>query len=360
MPFDKHPDLIVRQEEPFNAEPPAALLCQSFVTPTNLFFVRNHGTVPEIDADEYRLVVDGLVQRPLSLSLDDLRRDFAHVTVTATLECAGNRRLELMEIGEIPDETPWGTQAISNAVWGGVPLREVLLAAGVSTEAAHIAFVGLDAVAQADGGGLGASISLEKAMHPEVLLAYEMNGAPLPPTHGAPLRVIVPGYIGARSVKWLAGISVQDQPSTNYFQARAYKLFPPDATPATADWNNAPMIEKYTLTAVICAPQPDARMAAGTLRLHGYALASAGRHVTRVEISGDGGTSWTEAELTERESPWTWCFWQAALELAPGQHDLVARAWDSGGTTQPEDLASVWNFKGYMNNAWYRVRVDVV
>src|SRR5262245_19743754 len=144
MPFDKHAALIVRQEQPFNGGPPLQLLPQSFVTPPEFFFVRNHGSVPCVDPVSFRLAVGGMVRRPLSLSLEELRHGFAKTSVTATLQCAGNRRSELTAISPTPGETPWGAEAISTGVWGGVPLREVLLAAEVERYAEHAAFTSLD------------------------------------------------------------------------------------------------------------------------------------------------------------------------------------------------------------------------
>src|SRR5262249_28072208 len=157
--------------------------------------------------------------------------------------CAGHRRDELATVEPIPGEIPWGAEAIGNAVWRGVTLREVLLAAGVGPEVQHVAFLGLDAMHK--GGGrvaFGGSISIEKGMSAEVLLAYEMNGQPLPPHHGFPLRVLVPGYIGARSVKWLASIVLQDAPSSNYYQAHAYKVFPSHIQAERADWTQGQML----------------------------------------------------------------------------------------------------------------------
>jgi Oxidoreductase molybdopterin binding domain len=146
------------------------------------------------------------------------------------VQCAGNRRQGLMEAYPIPGEMPWGAGAIGNARWTGVPLREVLLAAGVEEGARHVAFAGLDEIEEGWSPNYGSSIPVEKGMGPEVLLAYEMNDEPLRPEHGFPLRAVVPGYIGARSVKWLSGIALQDAPSDNYFQAQQYKLFPPYVT----------------------------------------------------------------------------------------------------------------------------------
>lgn len=360
MPFDKHPALLVREQQPFNAGPPPALQRQDFVTPSELFFVRNHGTVPAIDPTSYRLTIGGMVGRPLSLSLDELRDRFPSVALTVTLQCAGNRRSELMAVEPIPQEAAWATEAISNAQWRGVPLREVLLAAEFATDATHVAFDSLDEVERHGRRfGFGGSIPLDKALGAEVLLAYEMNGAPLPPTHGFPLRVVTPGYIGARSVKWLAGITLQTEPSDNYFQAHAYKLFPPHIRAATVDWASGLMLGELSISAVISSPLAGATLPAGEVLIQGYALAGGGRRIERVDVSSDGGETWMIAELVAQQPPWAWCFWEARLALAPGAHQLVARAWDSAANTQPEDIRKIWNFKGYMNNAWHRIDVDV-
>jgi sulfite oxidase len=356
---DKSPALIVRAECPFNGGPPLDLLRQSFLTPNNLFFVRNHGDVPLINPHEYRLTVDGRVRRPLSLSLDDLRADFPEVTVVAALQCAGNRRDGLSAIQPVLDELPWESDAIGNAAWTGVPLRDVLHAADVEPGAQHAAFLGLDTVEHgAERFGYGSSIPLDKALQPEVLLAYAMNGAPLPPTHGFPLRVVTPGYIGARSVKWLASITLQSEPSDNYFQSHAYKLFPPQIDAETADWNVGLMLGELSINAVICSPVDGAVLPAGSILVQGYAMAGGGRTVERVDLSIDGGVTWSVAELGEQQ-PWAWRFWAAQLSLPPGPHEIIARAWDSAANTQPEHAHAIWNFKGYMNNAWHRVRVRV-
>lgn len=357
MLFDKHAALIVMSEKPFNTGPPLELLRQTFVTPNNLFFVRNHGSVPEIDPVRYRLSVGGMVKQRLTLSSDDR---FPKVTLIATLQCAGNRRRELTAIGPIPGEIPWDANAIGNAVWGGARLREVLREAGPEAEARDVAFTGLDEV-EKEGrtSGFGGSISLEKAMNPEVLLAYEMNGEPLAPVHGFPLRVVVPGYIGARSVKWLADITVQAGPSTNYFQTHAYKLFPPDVRMETAEWAKGTTLGELPVNAVTCQPQEGETIRGGLVPVRGYALAGGGRRIEWVEVSLDEGLTWVTASLLEENHPWAWRFWEAKLELRPGPSEIVVRAWDSVANTQPEDGRTIWNFKGYMNNSWHRVRVQV-
>jgi sulfite oxidase len=360
-PFDKHPDLIVQENNPFNGGPTLELLRQNFITPTSLFFVRNHAPVPEVDPASYRLTVSGMVSQPLSLSLEDLRAKFPRQQVTAVLQCAGNRRDQLLELGEIPGEVPWSTEAISNGVWEGVALRDILAAAGVQAEARHVAFLGLDQVEKDNGEtfGFGGSIPIDKATTPEVLLAYAMNGETLPPVHGFPLRVVVPGNISARSVKWLANIHVQPEPSDNYYQAHAYKLFPPQTTPETVDWKDGLMLGEMPINSLIWQPLPGETLPAGKVTIRGYALVGGGRHIERVDVSIDGGQHWRTATLEPEESVWAWRFWHLELDLVLGTYEITVRAWDSATNTQPPDASHVWNFKGYMNNAWHRVRVQV-
>jgi len=357
---DADPALTVYKDEPFNAGTPLDVLRRDFTTPHSLFYARNHGSIPTIDPTSYRLTITGDVRTEISLSLDELRRDFPSETVTATLQCAGNRRAELIAIKEIPGESPWTADAIGTAAWTGVPLRAVLDAAGVGKEARHVAFTGLD-TAHLEGHtfNVGGSIPLDKARQPEVLLAYTMNDDPLSPRHGFPLRAIVPGYAGIRSVKWLGEIRVQAEPSDSYTYTHDYKLFPPQVEKEAADWSTGLPIGELSLTSAICTPADGATIAAGRVRVAGYAFAGGGRDVARVDVSADGGTTWTTAGMAPEGSCWTWRFWDCTLDLPEGSHTLVARAYDTAANTQPEDPAPLWNFGGYMNNAWHRVTVQV-
>lgn len=363
MPTAKPAPLFtVYQKDPLNAGTPLQCLRQTFLTPANQFFIRRHGTLPPVDLTTYHLVIKGSVQQPLEFSLAELLTSFPQYTQTATLVCAGNRRSELAAMRPLPGEIPWKADAISTARWRGVRLGDVLRAAGVKAdEARYVAFRGLD---QAKVAGelihFGSSIRLAKALTPEVLLVHEMNEAPLLPEHGFPLRVLVPGYVGVRSVKWLQEITLQSEPSTNHFQAHEYKTFPPTVTAETANWEQGKTLEELALNAVICTPTSGATLQAGSVLVQGYALTGQEAPVERVELSIDRGTTWTTATIREQMDRWAWCFWEASLALPAGEHQISVRAWDTAGRTQPEDVSSLWNFKGYANNAWHRVQVSLV
>lgn len=359
--LEKDPEVFVHQQEPLNVGVPAALVRQTFITPNSLFFVRNHGSIPRVKPDQYRLSISGMVHVNATYSLNELKTLFPSQTVTATLQCAGHRRHELAAVAPIVGEIPWAEEAIGTAVWRGVLLRDVLLSVGVKEQVRHVAFTGCDEV-QREGRvfGFGGSIPIEVARSAAVLLAYEMNGEPLSPEHGAPLRVVVPGYIGARSVKWLANIHLQEEPSTNYFQRCAYRLFPPHIRHESASKAEGTMLGPLPLNSVICFPQPRAILSTGFIRVQGYAISGAGQHVERVELSPDGGSTWIRTTLQRSADDSAWTFWEAVLELSPGTHQLVSRAWNSAGSTQPEHLAQVWNWKGYANNAWHRIEVTVL
>jgi len=353
----KRSEFVVLESNPLNGGPRLDALIETPLTPNALFFVRNHAPAPAIDPAAFRLTVRGLVQRPLSLSLAELRARLPVERVTATLQCAGNRRQELLPYGEIPGELLWGEEAISTAVWEGVSLRGVIAAAGLAEGAAHVEFIGLDRI-EDKATNFGGSIPLDKALAGEVLLADRMNGAPLPLDHGYPLRAVVPGYLGARSVKWLGEIIVRATPSENYYQARAYKLFAGDVSPATVKWEEGMMLGEMPVTSVICSPRTGS-VQQSPVTVAGYALTSGGRRIVRVEVSADQGRTWSSADLQPGDSPWAWTLWRAQLDLPAGEHELAVRAWDSAANTQPAEVQQVWNFKGYYNNAWHRVRCRV-
>jgi sulfite oxidase len=354
-------DLIVHSEVPYNAEPPLVQLRSAFLTAQSDFFVRNHGNIPHITEAGHRLRVDGRIRSPLDLSVAELRDRFPRRSVTAVVQCAGNRRADLQQVRPVLGNL-WAGGAIGNAEWTGIALADLLRAADAEDDPTlHVAFAACDEVELPgeDRFHFGASIPMTKAMSPEVLLAFEMNGEKLAPAHGFPLRAVVPGFAGVRSVKWLTGITVQNRPSDNHMQQRDYKLLPPSMTTETVDWAKGVTIYDMPLNAAICEPTPHAALKAGPATLRGYAIATA-REIMRVDVSADGGQSWRQAELEHRpDTPWSWTFWQAVLDLPEGEHELAVRAWDSAGQTQPSLPNDVWNFKGYLNAAWHRIPVRV-
>lgn len=355
----KSPATRTHSEEPLNVETPPHSLRESFVTPVERFFVRSHGPVPRLEAGGYSLTVSGLIESPQELTLKDLKKRFPRSEITATLHCAGNRRAELMRLHPIPGETAWGIGAIGNARWAGVSLRDLLLEAGVGEDASHVAFTGLDEVALEDGTTpFGGSVPLEKALGGDVLLAYEMNGEPLAAAHGYPLRAVVAGYIGARSVKWLSGIEVRREPSDNHFQARDYRLYPADERPGEPDPAEGEALGDLTINSVICRPAEGELVPNGPIRVAGYALTGGGREVEIVEVSVDGET-WKSADLTRSEATRAWVFWETQVEPGTEKREihLLARARDTSGGVQPASLHQTWNPGGYVNNAYHRINI---
>jgi len=331
---------------------------EGVLTSTDCFFTRSHAATPQVDPRAWRLEIGGLVERPMQLSLDDLSA-YPRSEVPATLVCAGLRRDEYLAIGPLPGELPWGPEPISTGCWSGFVLASVLRQAGVKPEARFVEFVGLDSVERhGHRFGFGGSIDLEKALSPDVLLATELNGAPLPPDHGFPLRALVPGWIGARSVKWLGRITLSAEPSQNYFQTKAYRVQRETNHRDPRDISAGTAMSEVPLNAVILEPTRDQSIAAGPVTVRGWAMGSGGRRVVSVEVSPNAGAEWKPARIAAPGSPWTWSIWEATLDLARGRHMLAVRASDTSGATQPAAVWDTWNVKGYANNAWHRVPVQ--
>lgn len=349
--------MIVRAEQPYNAEPPPSLLASSDITPIDAFYSRNHGPIPDISPAQWQVTVGGLVDRQLTLTYEELTTKFSPYSVVATLACAGNRRAELLKVRPIPGKEPWAHGAISTGEWGGVRLADVLAAAGVHRDDdLHVDFAAPDVAQEARPvQPYGSSIPLSKAMSEEVLLVTEMNGQPLPRVHGGPVRVVVPGYVGARSVKWLTAIMVQRAPSRNYFQALDYRILPPEADVDSTAAGEGISLSTLAVNCDILAPTDGERIPAGELTIKGYGIAGDGRSVERVDVSVDGGMTWRQANLQPARSRWTWRSWSVTVDVTPGPLRVTARAWDDTGALQPESPASLWNPRGYANNAWAQV-----
>jgi len=349
-------DLIVRTADPFNAEPRLLALVADAATPVKHFYVRNHGPIPKVEVNDYKLRIEGMVGSELQLTLAQIKERFLEVSVEATLTCAGNRRQEMSAIKPVGG-VQWDAGAIGHARWTGVRLSDVLRAAFVEAAGKHVWFEGLDPIKEKDGSvaPFGGSIPMQKAS--AAVLAFAMNGEPLTAEHGFPLRTIVPGYIGARSVKWLSKITVSDRPSPNHYVAEAYKVIQSEDKEEVA---RAEPIYGFPVNAAICSPASGAKVKAGKTVVGGYALPSGDEAATisEVEISRDGGRSWAEARLLGKAAPFCWQQWTAELELPRGKHELIVCATDSRGNMTPEKAE--WNFKGYLYNGWHRLAVEAV
>ena len=324
------------------------------ITPVGLHYLLIHYDIPIVDPGTYRLEVNGLVRTPLSLSLDDLRARPA-VELPVTMECAGNGRT-LIE-PHVASQ-PWVLEAVGTARWRGVPLRLLLNEAGVEDAAVEAVFTGLDHGFEGEAEmAYERSLSLLDAHRPEVLLAYEMNGAPLPPQHGFPLRLIVPGWYGMTSVKWLRRITLVDQPFEGYQQSHSYRLRRSEDEP----WEPVTRMLPRALMAPPGVPEFATRsrvVQAGECLLEGRAWTGLGA-ISAVDVSVDGGMTWTVAELDDDlGSPWAWRPWTHSWNASPGEYELCCRARDEAGNEQPLDPA--WNVGGYCNNAVQRVAVAVV
>ena len=351
---------IVHSDQPLNAEPTLAKLAEAFITDQRDLYIRTHGEVQQLDEGSYRLRVAGEVQQELQFSLADLRARFAVHTITCGLQCAGNRRADLQEVAKTAGD-PWQGGAIGNVSWTGVALREVLEEAGVAVDRGlQVAFYSPDEIeVEGERGRFGVSIPLDKARSDDVLLAYEMNGEPLSPEHGYPLRAVVPGYAGVRSAKWLTEIRVQAEQADSPIQRKDYKLFPSGVSKEDVDWDAGLTIDAMPLNACICQPAVGAELASGPVTIKGWATASE-RRVKRVDVSTDGGRHWALAELEQADDqPHAWTLWRFDTVLERGGHELVVRAWDEAMQTQPDTPDDTWNFAGYLASHRHRIRVSV-
>jgi sulfane dehydrogenase subunit SoxC len=320
------------------------------ITPPGLHYLLIHYDIPSVDTELFRLEVGGAVERPLSLTLDELKQR-PRVTMPVTFECAGNGRALLTPR---PLSQPWLTEAVGTAEWGGTPLTPLLAEAGAAPEAVEALFTGLDRGLE---GGEHQSYerSLPLAETESALLAYEMNGAPLPPQHGFPLRLVVPGWYGMTNVKWLTRITLLEQPFEGFQNAVAYRMYGADGEPGD------PVTRMLPRSLMVPPGVPDfltreRHVAPGPVTVTGRAWSGYGA-IERVDVSTDGGASFALAELDEPLGEAAWRGWRFHWDAPRGEHVLCSRATDSAGNTQP--LTPPWNLKGYANNAVERIAVTV-
>lgn len=321
-----------------NYETPPAMLTD-FVTPVPAFFVRSNYPFPDYTRADWRLSVGGLVARELTLTYRDLV-SLPPRTLTAWMECYGNSR-SLFVPGAVGN--PWTGGAVGNATWTGVPLAAVLDRAGVQPGAVEVVCQG------GDDPQFQRSLPLDKATDPDTLLAWEMNGEPLARVHGFPVRLVVPGWGGIASVKWITGLTLVDAPFAGHYQTNLYVLRDADGTPR----------EKVTVQPVkslLTSVRPGDRLAAGRHTLSGVAWSGRGA-ITAVDVSADGGATWHPATITEAAGPYSWARFAFDWNAPPGDHALTSRATDAAGNVQPENAR--WNLNGYQYNGWHRYPVIV-
>jgi DMSO/TMAO reductase YedYZ molybdopterin-dependent catalytic subunit len=349
------PSLITRQKEPKNLETPFDRL-ESFLTPTERFYVRSHFPAPELDLGAYRLSVAGAVRTPLSLTYWDLR-EMPSETQVATLECAGNSRIFLVPPAE---GVQWELGAIGNAEWTGVPLRALLERAGMEDDVCEIVLEGADQgipkekPAPSGPVSYARSLSREKAMQPEVLIAYQMNGRDLPPDHGYPIRAIVPGHYGMASVKWLTHIHLLREPFQGYWQTADYGFWD--------SLNGMPVLRalgEMKVKSQIARPRAYETIAPNQLYTVFGAAWAGETEVAEVAVSTDAGHTWVNAEFLDPVGRYAWRRWKYdwLTPRKPGKCTLLARAKDVEGNVQPEEHDR--NYGSYVINHSLPIEVTV-
>jgi DMSO/TMAO reductase YedYZ molybdopterin-dependent catalytic subunit len=356
-PAKTETSLTVASESPYCAETPLGDL-NSWITPTERFFVRSHFAVPEVDVSTWRLVVDGEVDEPLSISFDELRKETVRTVVT-TMECAGNSRSSVYPPAQ---GVRWRHGALGTAQWTGVSLWDVLKRADIRPSAIEAVFEGAD-----HGREPGVpeelvyamSVPVVKAEHPDTLLAFAMNGAPLTAAHGYPVRVIVPGWYGMASVKWVTRVSLIDHSFRGYYRTKPYTFIHEGDDPNVL----RKPVTSLQVKSVITSPTEGETIRPGRLIVRGAAW-SGEAAVAGVDVSvgasadGDGTMQWRPATLLGPTAPHAWVRWEVAIDFErPGYFVLRTRATDERGDTQP--LRAEWNFRGVANNSIHAVPLIV-
>ena len=345
---ERAPDGYFKDPEPFIQHGRANLESkiedqESLLTPVDQFFVRNNDVSLDIPMDTYRLVVEGdAIERPLSLTYNDLR-SMPSRTVFSYLECGGNQRAFFSRLlNQAATGTQWGRGAVGMAEWTGVPLLEVLQAAGIQESAVAVQLIGMDQ--GAPEGGFRRPLPVEKAMDPDTLLVLRMNGELLPKDHGAPVRALVPGWVGSSSIKWLGRIEVSNAEIWSRNNTSSYVLIGDDYSPEGEALGQ--VANKQSLKSALALPWP-ATLQAGLYRIYGYAYGPDGP-IVQVRWSADGGNTWEDAQLLEPRMRYGWTRFEFSWEATPGRHTLITSAVDALGAEQPETIP--YNQKGYLFN----------
>lgn len=379
---------------PFNVEAPlSALYDEGFLTSPELFYVRNHGAVPQVDdacIPDWEFSIEGMVKHPVKMTLRQLMLEYEQITVPITLVCAGNRRKEQNQVRKSKGFS-WGAAGVSTALWTGVSLMDLIQRAMPMRGAKYVCMEGADKL---PNGYYGTSVKLNWAMDPNrgIMLAYKMNGEMLSPDHGKPLRVVVPGQIGGRSVKWLKRLIITAEPSDNWYHIYDNRVLPtmisPEQSANEPKWWQDERYAIYDLStnSATAYPAHEEQLCLvngpETYRARGYAYGGGGRRITRVEVTLDKGKSWALADIRYheddyreqvdddemlfggkldigwRETCFAWCFWEIDLKVEDMalSGDIMVRAMDESMNVQPRDM--YWSVLGMMNNPWYRITIS--
>ena len=329
-------EMILRRDRPLNLETPRQALA-SWMTPTRLFYVRSHYDNPDVDLATWRISIGGEVERAIDLGLEALHR-LPKRTILCPLECTGNGRAYF---DPKTRGNQWEVGAVGHAVWSGARLSDVLEGVGIRENGKFATFVGGEKLPMETVSRFIRSVPIDTSMK-DVLLAYEMNGEPLTPDHGYPVRAIVPGWYGASAVKWLKEIRITREPDSGRYMQRSYRIVLEGQKVEDSEYTDVMKVKS-----IIALPLPG-RLPAGSIAVQGAAWTGQGT-IARVEFSSDEGTTWRDAELTGVDSSHSWQTWFYLWGARPGSHRIMSRATDSAGRTQPMRIA--WNQKGYANNA---------
>ncbi|KAK1975730.1 oxidoreductase molybdopterin binding domain-containing protein [Colletotrichum cereale] len=364
---EKHPDMLHLLQFPYNGEPPKRLVTDKEITPNPLHFVRNHGGIPIIDKEEYSFLLDGLVANPRSFTLDDIMDEskFPRMDKTVTMQCSGTRRIEQIlkyagQGDEVP-QAPWAEGAIGTARYVGISLKKVIKACGGLVDGAkHLEFYGADTYFK-DNETMNYLVSVpwSKVKANEVMLAWEMNGEVLPRIHGYPLRIVVFGYIGARSVKWLYRVKAIKEPSRAPVQSKEYLYFPQQVGKHNLKMTDGIQIQEMPVSSAIMSPwTKQVVVHNGKIRCKGWAYSGGGRWPERVELSADGGFNWyaVPVENLSKKRRWTWRTWEFDLPCdVEGWVEVVCRCWDNSLNTQPPDVRTAWNWGLHVTSSCHRI-----
>ncbi|ETI21467.1 hypothetical protein G647_07814 [Cladophialophora carrionii CBS 160.54] len=366
---EKHPDMLHLLQFPYNGEPPKRLVTAKPITPTSLHFIRNHGGIPDIDADAWELTLDGLVKHPRKFTLKDLQNEelFPRMEKLVTIQCSGTRRVEQIQMyageGDEMINAPWAEGAIGTSRYVGVSLKKVIKQCGGMAEGGkHLEFHGADTYfKQNELMNYLVSVPWSKVKANEVMLAWEMNGEPLPKIHGYPVRLVVMGYIGARSVKWVYRIRGLAQPTRAPVQSKEYLYFNQQVGKHNQLPVNGIQIQEMPVSSAIMSPwTKQVVVHDGKIQCQGWAYSGGGRWPERVELSADGGFSWYEVppEKLSAKHKFAWRTWEYELPCdVEGWIEIVVRCWDNSLNTQPLDVRNSWNWGLHVTSSCHRVKI---